>query len=409
MTALPGPGGPATPHSTDELGRGQSAAARPRGRLLALALALLVIYVSGGIFVGLLGLTRLLHVVAATVATTAPDPSAERPASLGTDLHTVVDSFRPRPAPPRAAPAAWFLYAAGGDLWETNGVETYQLTDDGQLTQPALADDLLVWVKRARNASDLWAAGPAMLPHPLTHNAAAIVAANHWVAQPTLLPDGSGLYMLADLNKEAAGVGDLAIWQLDLPDGHVRQITHPQPYTGGDQDIAVDPQEPNTLVFTRYRYTDSGDLVEGLARLRVDAQQAVPLTAAEHPARQASVAPDGVTLAFVQTDGREENLYVGRIATTDAPRLTDLQQVATGTIAQPAWSPDGTQLAYLALTDRRFQLWVRSLTEGDDGAFVLGPPRQITRGDGLDATARPVWITNSAAAEVRQWLQAVRS
>ncbi|HLH72436.1 MAG TPA: hypothetical protein VKX96_04060, partial [Chloroflexota bacterium] len=125
------------------------------------------------------------------------------------------------------------------------------------------------------------------------------------------------------------------------------------------------------------------------------------------PSRQANFAPDGVSLAFIQSDGRADDLYVGRIDTTGQPRLVNVQQVATGTIAEPVWSPDGMALAYIAVTNRQFQLWVRSIGRTADGTLELGQPHQITHGDGIDATSRPVWLTGALAAEMPSWLKAV--
>jgi hypothetical protein len=361
-----------------------------------------VTFVGGSLLAGALSLTLLLSPNAPAPTTAPQNPAAERDTLLGALTHSLTEGS----TGPRAPASAWFLYAADGDLWETDGEQTLQLTDEGDLSQPALDSEVLVYVKRGKNSTDLWLAQPDAPPRSLTRNAAAVVAASHWVAQPALLPGGAGVYVLADQNKAATGVGNLAIWQLDLQGGSPRQLTRPQAYTGGDQDIAVHPAEPSTIAFTRYTYLDSGQLLERVVWLAVSSGQALPLTTGDPPARQASIAPDGTALAFVQTHGRANDLCIGRLETEEQPRLVDVQPVALGTIAQPVWSPDGAQLAYLALTDRRFQLWVRPIARGADGTLVVGAPRQITHGDGLDATSRPVWLTSAMAAAVPRWLHA---
>jgi hypothetical protein len=102
-------------------------------------------------------------------------------------------------------------------------------------------------------------------------------------------------------------------------------------------------------------------------------------------------------------DGQASNLLVGRLE-TEPPRLLDVQQAANGTIAQPTWSPDGKELAYVALASHQFELWVRPITRGANGTFALGSPRQLTRGQEVDPESRPVWISDATAADLPGWL-----
>jgi hypothetical protein len=341
------------------------------------------------------------HVEPALAPTAVPSTASPAPAASPTGAPTAT------PAPD----AVWsLLYVAKGDLWVTDGARTTQLTREGRLSQPSLDGKTLVYVERGKNYSDLWLAQPGAAPRRITHNFSADVTANHWVAQPVLLPGARAVDVLSDENKDSTGVGDLAIWRLDLPSGVAHQITRPAPYTGGDQDVAVDPRQPNTLVFTRYAYAPSGQLVEGLIWLDpAGSDDAIALTAPDHPSRQASFAPDGELLAFVQTDGPASNdLYVARIETTPQPQLVRQQQVATGTIAEPVWRPDGAELAYVALANRRFQIWTRSVVRNADGTLTFGTPRQVTSGDGVDAATRPVWLTSASAADLPSWLGAGR-
>jgi hypothetical protein len=315
----------------------------------------------------------------------------------------------PTASPSNATLSAWWLlYAAHGDLWETNGAQTIQLTHEGHFSQPDFDGKSLVYVEREKDYSDLWLARANLAPRRVTDDASADAAASHWVAQPTLLPGGRAVDVLSDQNKATTGDGDLAIWQLDLPSGSPRQISHPPAYTGGDQDVAVNPSDPGTIVFTRYLYDENGQLSEGLVWLPADSDQTVALTTPDHPSRQASFAPDGGSLAYVQTNGHADNLYVGRVETTPQPRLVDARQVATGTIAMPVWAPDGGALAYVALTNRRFQLWTCSVTRAADGTASFGAPRQITNGDGVDAASRPVWLSSTTAASLPTWLRSTQ-
>src|SRR5262249_42884442 len=117
----------------------------------------------------------------------------------------------------RAAGGWWLMYASAGDLWEADGSQGLQLTYGGHLNQPGLNGGVLVGVHRDANGSDIWAASATDPPHALTHNVSATISSNRWAAQPTVAGDGQSLYVLSDLNPSTTGVGDLAIWQLDLP------------------------------------------------------------------------------------------------------------------------------------------------------------------------------------------------
>jgi Tol biopolymer transport system component len=74
-------------------------------------------------------------------------------------------------------------------------------------------------------------------------------------------------------------------------------------------------------------------------------------------------------------------------------------------MANPVWSPDGSELAYDALTKDQFQLWSLDLMPDTTGALqTVGHPRQITNGPGVDATSRPVFMTRDQTARIRDWL-----
>jgi len=305
------------------------------------------------------------------------------------------------------------LYVVSGDLWETNGSQATQLTHNGHLGQPTLASQSqsqseaqsLIYVEREKNYSDLWLVDANHPARPITHDSSPIIEQNHWAAQPVFIPDSQRLLFLSDHNKESTGVGDLAVWELDLQQGTFTQITHPPAYTGGDQDISVNPKNGREIVFTRYVYGDSGQLTEELAWLDLGTNIAVALTASEHPSRQASFSPDGHQLAFVQTVGQAENLFVSQIdRSASKPRLVGAQSVATGMIAEPIWRPDGKEIAYIGLVNRHFQLFTVSVDRSTDGKETFGRPQQVTNGSGLDATSRPVWLTSSEARSLPEWL-----
>jgi hypothetical protein len=320
--------------------------------------------------------------------------------------------LRQLPAPDRAgaAPSWWLLYAANGDLWQTDGQRIEQLTFDGHINQPAVGDDTVAFVRRTANASDIWMASHDLGPHEVTHNSSPVVAANVWAAQPVLgVGQANHLLMLSDRDKTTTAIGGLAVWDLDVAGGAAKQLTHPPDYTGGDQDVAVNPTNAGQLVFTRYRYDNQGQLVEELEWLDLATGRLAPLTPPDQPSRQAAFAPDGQHLAFVQGAGPDQKLVVGRLvaeAPAAVPQLADLQPVAGGSlVAQPVWRVDGAALAYIALVKRRFELWAVPVSSSPAGQPEFGQPARFASTPSVDATSRPVWLSDEAAASLRQWLE----
>jgi len=384
-------------------------------RLLPVSATLFVV---GGLLFGLLGLRNLAILAQIGVSPRTPagasgagPPPPTLTAADRRPAPTVDAASRPTASTPVvAAGVPWsFLYVISGDIWEISLGEATQLTQNGQLGQPALGDSGLGFIERQRNTSDLWLAAPGGPPEPITRDASTIISQNRWASQPVFLPGRQRAYILGDFNKTTTGVGDLAVWELSLADGAVVQITRPPGYGGGDQDVTVNPHNPQQIIFTRYGYAGN-QLVEQLQWLDVAGDTAVPLTQADQPARQASYSPDGTKVAFVQGgDGSHENLYVGSLTVTRGqPQLDGVREVATGVIANPVWTPDGNGLAYIALTNEQFQLWFVDIRRAGDGTEAFGQPRQITTGASVDATSRPVNLTRAQADEVRQWLAPLR-
>jgi TolB protein len=69
-------------------------------------------------------------------------------------------------------------------------------------------------------------------------------------------------------------------------------------------------------------------------------------------------------------------------------RLSDL-----GAARAPAFSPDGHQIAFLAIApgDGGFDLWVADLATDASGGLRAGTPRRLTNGLGLDADSGLSW------------------
>jgi hypothetical protein len=379
----------------------------------------LAVFIAGGLLSGTLGLNRLAGLTAAQTAA-APAPTLA-PAAPTQPTPAATQALVPRPGAPTPAPRSaatptpetedpnrpsW-LYVLDGNVWVAGGNTPQQLTGDGSVGQPALGDEGLAFVEHTRNASEVWLASSDGPPRLITRTSAPSASESHWASQPTFVPGRQRLFVVGDFNKASTGPGDLAVWEVGLDQAQPVQITSPPAYSGGDQDVTVNPLDARQIIFTRYAYVGE-QLAEQLQWLDVSNDKLVALTSSDQSARQASFSPDAREVAFVQQgSGAQEDLYVAALDTSSGhAQLVDARQVATGMVANPVWTSDGNTLGYVALTANGFQLWSVDVERDASGAETFGTPRQLTSGPSIDATSRPIFVTLQQVDEIRQWLPA---
>jgi hypothetical protein len=280
--------------------------------------------------------------------------------------------------------------------------------------------------------SDLYELDPnGKVVEQLSHDSGKVTAtelgADDWLYYPAVGP-GNTLYFSYDWPK--GGVGDpgngyqvdLSIWKTTLGtsisrtnvehgDG-ITQQSWANYYTGGD--ISPVPLVDGGLLYVDYELAsgDTGQLstplagaVEGteVSQIRLDPKplnnvagsDGTALTLPQDDCAQPALNPDETEIAMICTlvvngvpSSTESDLVV---ASFDAATgtLGPLDRIVTGTMAaSPTWSPDGTDLLYLApeAGDGYFELWYVK-----DAAMSLAPhPKQVPTDLDLDGSA-PVW------------------
>jgi Tol biopolymer transport system component len=96
--------------------------------------------------------------------------------------------------------------------------------------------------------------------------------------------------------------------------------------------------------------------------------------------------PDGRFLVATRTSSLGTDIVV-----LDGRTANELLRVTTdGRSWGGAWSPDGTQIAFLRLDGSTTDLSVATVI-GDDGRPALGDIEALTEFSGLDADSRPAW------------------
>ena len=298
---------------------------------------------------------------------------------------------RKPPAPlPSSKPAVILpgvIYLASqGTLFRFETGAFTQVGTAGGWTQPVLTPDggHLVAVKRAGNVSDLYELGlDGSVQKQLTRNVSSVVEVNHWAFYPRFSPDGSQLFFSTDKPKVYDYRVDLAVWSMPAAGGAQRQWTAPNYYTGGD--VQPVPLAGGGLIYTKYAIDAGGESVSSIDLAPRALAASTSLTAPADRCAQPALSPDGSQLAMVCMNGARDAQLV--VAPFDGKALGPRTVLVEGTLATaPAWAPDGSGLAYLAPgaddAGGRFQLW---------WARPGAAPVQVTRGADLDALSPPAW------------------
>jgi hypothetical protein len=329
-------------------------------------------------------------------------------------------------------------FADGGGLYSLTGTDISQLQKRGQgWTQPVLLPGgagLLAVKVTANYYSDLYelsltGAVEAQLSHDSGQVTATALGNDDWIYYPAVGPDNT-LYFSYDYPKgnvddpaECCYQVDLSIWETTLGttinrsavvhSAGISQESWANYYTGGD--VSPVPLNDGGFLYVDYEdaYGDTGQLSTPLAgavagsevsQVRLDPKplynsagsDGAALTQPQDDCAQPALNPDQTEIAMICTpivngapSSTESDLVV---ASFDAATgtLGPLDRIVTGTMAaSPAWSPDGTDLIYLApeAGDSYFELWYVK------GAATSRAPhaKQVTSDLDLDGSA-PVWM-----------------
>ncbi|KZX60286.1 hypothetical protein A3709_11890 [Halioglobus sp. HI00S01] len=193
------------------------------------------------------------------------------------------------------------------------------------------------------------------------------------VSAPTISPDGkSAVYILGETDVEADDYGT-NIWWVDTVTGEQRQLTHSSLST--ESQLAWHPTE-NAITFLTDREDENEEYQLWL--LPLDGGEARPLASMDAGISDYHVSPDGTHIAVVvtdpaphETDDEEppietpppvvidrfafKNDSEGYLTSTQSIHLIDAASGESSVLATvgfqpeaPAFSPDGTTLAYVA-------------------------------------------------------------
>ncbi|TMC41158.1 MAG: hypothetical protein E6J25_09975 [Chloroflexi bacterium] len=340
---------------------------------------------------------------------------------LGTMKSKVVKEHPQLPTvtkPKFVLPGTMFVVQQGR-LFKLNAGSFTEIGPAGDWSQPTLTPDhtRLIAVLRGAQSSDLYLLDLAgNIVKRLTTDNSRVIEANHWAFYPRVSPDGANLFYAYDSPKhvtDAPGV-DLTIWSMPL-NGTQRQA-HPRsdPYWYSGGDVNPIPLAGTGLIFVRHSI-DPSTAVHSQILFQSRAGAVVkPLTTLADNCSQPALSPDGTQLAMICTGGKQTAKL--EVAPFTGSALGPAKVLLDGGLyAAPAWSPDGTALAYFAPVGAagHFQLWWLALpvvpkpsasasasgsAAGVSPSIAVATPKpsppvavQVTQGVDLNATSPPAW------------------
>lgn len=330
-------------------------------------------------------------------------PAASAPTPVPTAELLPLGEPTPRPAGPAPTVASQsgelpgrLLFVIGGDLWLWQGASGRQLTASGDAWQPAWSPDgaRIAFVRRGESYSDLvLLSAPDGAQQQLTENGSALPPRSFeriydvvWAFYPAFAPGGAELAFASQYGPPFGSPAS---------DYHLALFTAPAAPGGGRTLLYADDAghvgrpayapDGRSIVFA---LGPAGTGESRLYRYDIDAGAGAPINGAPPQSYDPAHSPDGRWLAFARRHEGGTDVYAMPAAGGDAVRLT-----ASGAARAPAFSPDGTLLAYLAIApgESGFDLWVVELRRAADGGLAAGEPRRITSGQKIDADSGVAW------------------
>lgn len=337
---------------------------------------------------------RRLGIVCAVLLMLAACASGAAPAQL---------AAQPSAAPPGReafrgeALAGRLLFVRGGVIWQWRDREASRLLGAGEAFQPAFSPDgaRIAYVTRGNDYSDILLTDAAGAPlGQLTFNGSRQpinslerIYESSWAFYPSWAPGGGRLAVAA---QAAPPSGDppaeynLGLYELPVGDGsQVSLYASDVAHCGR----SVYTPAGDGLIFVCAGFGAAGQ--QELHRLDLASGRAEPLAGAPTPAYDPAISPDGRWLAFAARDDSGTDIY----ALWLAGGSTSLRLTTMGAARAPAFSPDGGQVAFLAIApgEGGFDLWVADLRLDEAGGLRAGEPRRLTSGLGLDADSGISW------------------
>jgi LCP family protein required for cell wall assembly len=313
---------------------------------------------------------------------------------------------RPTATPTPVAPAAQLpgrlIYIDNGNVAELLPDGTVKtLTSTAGLSMPAVSLDgrSIAFVRFRSYSSDIEVfdrhaaeGAPVAAGRTMTNDESSNIHNNLWAVWPAWSSDGARLLFSSDRAKltyapTEARQDDLAIWSMPSSGGAPIQMTVPDKGAGGDAEAQARPGT-HQILYVHWAYDQSNNPYSQLL-LRDSVSGATwNLTPPSGRVFQPAFDFHGNRVVYVRdaTGIGPDQVVVSRLIRSGSGfTLGPGTVIASGKVAQPAFSPGGRWVSFLQAQGDSFSLYLTPAAGG--------PPTEITAaGSGLDATSRPIWI-----------------
>jgi polyisoprenyl-teichoic acid--peptidoglycan teichoic acid transferase len=227
-------------------------------------------------------------------------------------------------------------------------------------------------------------------PRQLTHDENKDVHNNLWALWPAWTPDGKSLLFSWDSQKlatpESEGRAlDLAIWSMPVSGGTPVQLTSPAPGAGGDTDPQWRPHS-SQFIYIGWSYDSLNQPAGQLKLFDTVTGRSFALSSPTARLFQAQVDPSGKRVTYIRTglDGVDQLDVANIVDDPTGAHLGHPTILATGQIAEPAFTPDGKWVSFIQADGSGFSLYLERSTGGTHFHVAAA-------GSDIDSTSRPVW------------------
>jgi TolB protein len=276
------------------------------------------------------------------------------------------------------------LFVKDGDLWSYENGTPRAMATGGTWSQPSWSPDGngLAYVYRGANFADIFVTDiQGENQTRLTNSQSTVLDDNDWNFRPAWSPDGTLIAFVSDKDSTFP-----VPWLMNARDGSGRRALS----MAGLQAEAVDSLawSPDSTQLAVTIFAEPGPTQIALIPVgRNSRQPGQVLTANPNGAFDPAWSPDGTWIAYAARDGFADELSAMRADGSASQQLTQEGFRIRG----PAWSPDGRHLAYLSSRTGWFEVWVRDVSTDASGALVVSDARQLTRELHVDAISGLSW------------------
>ncbi len=297
------------------------------------------------------------------------------------------------------------VYAKAGNLWIQEGTDSRRLTDTGRDSQPAWsADGSWIYFIETRATTGRFAVAGVERRYDIRYPLLTRIRPDgsgreallsglyksgpsnrrtwfYFMRDPAVSPDGTQLALVSDGPDPTAS--NVVLQTFDVASGRLAKVGVPEQAPLGHQNPTWSPDGRYILYVKNGREAARG--LPTLWRYEVATKKNVVLTGPgyTHP----SYSADGRRIVATKTTSLGTDIVV-----LDARTGNELLRVTSdGRSWGGAWSPDGTQIAFLRLAGVTVDLQVATLEPATGGGLAVKETKALTEFSGLDAESRPAW------------------